>query len=63
MSRKRSVVRGFVIGVIVAAAVGISWYAWHESRRSKLEKAAEKSANWASETTDKVAEKTKSLFQ
>ena len=61
--KSKTLVKGIIIGAVIAGAAGVGWHFYNESRKSEVEKAAGKSAKWASDTTDKVAEKTKSLFK
>ena len=61
--KNRILFKGIIIGAVIAGAAGVGWYIYHEANKSKMEKAAGKSAKWASDTTDKVAEGTKKLFK
>ena len=61
--KNQKLVKGIIIGAVIAGAAGVGWHFYNEARKSKVEKAAGKSAKWAADTTDKVADKTKSLFK
>ena len=64
MSKKNKNLIITVIAAVIAATVAIiAYHCYQESQKSGLEKAAKNTVDWTSKTTDKAADKTKSLFK